>query len=145
LVGELQEWRSNPEGERGRKIEAALVRYLARMSGRPTPFGLFAGVSVGAVGASTKLQLAGRERGRRSTRLDMDYLAQLVGALSAANLRGEGVTVAVNPSAYEVSGRLRYVCTRHEGRMRTYDLVAAELSPELAQVLRQAEGGATPS
>src|SRR5262245_56136999 len=32
------------------RLESALVRYLARMAGRSTPFGLFAGWSVGTLG-----------------------------------------------------------------------------------------------
>src|SRR5437868_5765434 len=35
-------WLHEPESEQGQKIERALVRYFARMTGRATPFGLFA-------------------------------------------------------------------------------------------------------
>src|SRR5262249_4447016 len=44
LAGELDSWRRAPEGEAGQKIERALARYLARMTARPTPRALFAGV-----------------------------------------------------------------------------------------------------
>src|SRR5262249_9014744 len=50
-------WLREPEGEPGQKIERALVRYFARMAGRATPFGLFAGCSVGMVGEETRLVL----------------------------------------------------------------------------------------
>src|SRR6266568_12360 len=42
-------WLRQPESEPGQKIERALVRYFVRMAGRATPFGLFAGCSVGTV------------------------------------------------------------------------------------------------
>src|SRR5262249_25021304 len=45
----LAAWHAQPDGERGQKVERAVVRYLARMAGRPTPFGLFAGCSVGVL------------------------------------------------------------------------------------------------
>src|SRR5207248_2340598 len=54
-----------------------LARYVARMSERPTPFGLFAGCALGALGARTALELAPRARSRRRTRLDMHYLTAL--------------------------------------------------------------------
>ncbi len=42
------------------KVEAAVARYALRMAGRPAPFGLLAGVSVGEIGDATRLDL---ERG----------------------------------------------------------------------------------
>jgi hypothetical protein len=42
------------------KVLRALARYFVRMAGRPTPFSLFAGCSVGTVGASTRLDLDAR-------------------------------------------------------------------------------------
>src|SRR5712691_11535538 len=41
----LEVWVRDPDSERGQRIERAVVRYFARMAGRPTPFGLFAGGS----------------------------------------------------------------------------------------------------
>src|SRR5262249_12261857 len=63
-------WSQSPESEQGQKLERALVRYFARMTGRATPFGLFAGCSVGILGDKTRLLLAARARYRRHTRLD---------------------------------------------------------------------------
>src|SRR5437867_12851768 len=65
LEERFEVWLREPESEWGQKIERALVRYFARMAGRATPFGLFAGCSVGILGAETKLVLAERARYRR--------------------------------------------------------------------------------
>ena len=43
-------WLDAPDNERGRKVERALVRYIQRMAARCTPFGLFAGTSIGSCG-----------------------------------------------------------------------------------------------
>jgi hypothetical protein len=67
-------WIHEPESKRGRSVERTLVRYFARMAGRPTPFGLFAGPCVGRIGEKTHLVIEGRTHYRRHTRLDMDYL-----------------------------------------------------------------------
>ncbi len=84
----LPMWLDAPDSERGQKVERTLTRYLARMTTRPTPFGLFAGCSVGTLGATTQLTLGGRDGYRRHTRLDNDYLSTLIDAL----LEDSGVT-----------------------------------------------------
>ncbi|HEX8953586.1 MAG TPA: lantibiotic dehydratase, partial [Polyangia bacterium] len=77
-------WIAAPESERGLKAERSLLRYFARMCGRSTPFGLFAGCALGRVdGGATRLELAARTHYRRHTRLDMDYLFALAEALAA--------------------------------------------------------------
>ncbi|HEY6051247.1 MAG TPA: lantibiotic dehydratase, partial [Thermoanaerobaculia bacterium] len=53
----LPAWLEDPDSERGARVERTLVRYFSRMTGRPTPFGLFAGISVGSIGGRTSLTL----------------------------------------------------------------------------------------
>jgi thiopeptide-type bacteriocin biosynthesis protein len=81
LDGSYDDWLAAPNSRRGRRVERALVRYLERMAARATPFGLFAGCAVGAVGEETRLTLPPRSAHQRHTRLDMYYLCGLIGAL----------------------------------------------------------------
>src|SRR5436190_13043556 len=74
LDANLERWLADPDGERGRRAELALVRYFERMASRPTPFGLLAGCAVGTVADRTCLLLGGRSDYRRHTRLDMHFL-----------------------------------------------------------------------
>ena len=53
VIERLHLWIEDPDGERGRKVEHVLVRYFSRMTGRATPFGLFAGISTGVIGDQT--------------------------------------------------------------------------------------------
>ncbi|BFV61055.1 lantibiotic dehydratase [Kitasatospora sp. CMC57] len=57
-------------------------RYLDRMSHRPTPYGLFAGVALGTWGAGTDLAVR-RMPGRTGTRLDAAWLLALVEQLES--------------------------------------------------------------
>src|SRR5262249_28818738 len=119
LEERLDLWLGEPNGDPGQKIERALVRYFARMAGRATPFGLFAGCSVGTLDAQTdtdtRLILAERARYRRHTRLDMDYLVLITDALARAPNIGPTLAFGVNSSLYPSRGRLRYLEVRRNG------------------------------
>ncbi|HEX7253362.1 MAG TPA: lantibiotic dehydratase, partial [Thermoanaerobaculia bacterium] len=69
----LDIWIREPVSDRGKRIERAIVRYFSRLTGRATPFGLFAGTSVGRIGDRSRLVIEGADRYRRRSRLDMDY------------------------------------------------------------------------
>ena len=136
-------WIADPESERGQRVERALVKYLSRAAGRATPFGLFAGTSVGRIGDGTDLVLDASARSVRHSRLDMDYLFALAGALTMDPVRRLGFTWKPNSSLYETAGHLRYVESRLAGEERTYHLVAVESSDALSATLSRAAGGAT--
>ncbi|MCW5805635.1 MAG: lantibiotic dehydratase [Deltaproteobacteria bacterium] len=138
----LARWRAEPDSAAGQRAELAIVRYLARMAGRATPFGLFSGVSPGAIGPATELRLAPRGELRRRTRLDNDYLFALVDALAKAPAVRTRLTYHPADSLYEVAGRLRYAQPRLAGKERSYHLVAVERTPYLDATLARARGGA---
>jgi thiopeptide-type bacteriocin biosynthesis protein len=144
LEGRIDVWLRQPEGEAGQKIERALVRYFARMAGRATPFGLFAGCSAAAVGAESRLQLAGRTHYGRHTRLDMDYLVLLSDALARDTALRPALKFAVNTSLYRARGRFRYCEVRRNGKGWTHHQVALDATPYLEAMLDQANGGAPP-
>src|SRR5581483_6382808 len=119
LAGAVDAWMADPESTRGAKCERALVRYVSRMAGRATPFGLFAGVSTGTISDETALVLDARGRYRRATRLDAGYLVDVVGGLVAEPEFRERLRFAPNPSLYRCDDRRRYVHSRpaaDEGR-----------------------------
>jgi len=84
---------------------AKLLRYLIRMSTRPTPYGLFAGVALARWGPETDLSLA-PARPRTRTRPDMAWLLRLVmEAESRLEVRRRLCYVA-NPRAFVAAGRV---------------------------------------
>ncbi len=60
LAAATDQWRKDPDSDRGKRAENSLVAYLMRAAARPTPFGLFAGCTTGSIGQATRLRLAGR-------------------------------------------------------------------------------------
>jgi thiopeptide-type bacteriocin biosynthesis protein len=141
LIESLARWERDPEREPA--AELSLLRYVTRMATRPTPFGLFAGYSVGRLGETTRFELAPRARQRRRSRLDMEYVVAF-GAAVERNASGRAeLTYRPNTSLYQAGDRLRYVEDRREGRKRTYHLVAADPSGPLLDTIARARTGAT--
>lgn len=144
LEGSIDAWVADPTSESGQKTERSLVRYVSRMAARPTPFGLFAGNTVGVLGEVTQLELAPRERYRRYTRIDGDYLSDLTDALAADQAVRARLVFRPNSSLCQVAGRLRYAM-RREGESRSYSLVSLEPSDYLIATLERARKGALPA
>ncbi|HEU4404173.1 MAG TPA: lantibiotic dehydratase [Polyangiaceae bacterium] len=130
----LAAWRANPSAPRGASAEATLVRYLQRMAGRATPFGLFAGQTPGAIADRTELRLAPRASYRRRTRLRRDALLALAASAPPAT------KLRANPTIYRASAEaheLRYLAA--SGRDGEAGQAASvEASGELERVLAYA-------
>lgn len=147
LSARLAKWEKDPEGKDGQKIEQALVRYVTRMTGRPTPFGLFSGCSLGQVSAEadapTRLVVEGGASDRRCARLDFSYLTNLAEAVEKLPGVGEHVTYVPNTGIYRTGAQLHFTELVHAGSTRRYTLSAVEAGPALDAVLARARGGAT--
>lgn len=145
LAGLIDTWMADPESTRGGRCERALVRYVCRMAGRSTPFGLFAGVSGGTVAAETRLTLDGREGYRRTTRLDAGYLVDVVAGLLAEPELRERLTYTPNPSLYTCGERRRYIQSRPAADEGRHLLMSVRESDALVATLAAAGAGARPA
>jgi thiopeptide-type bacteriocin biosynthesis protein len=81
-----------------------LLRYLIRMSTRPTPYGLFAGVALAEWGDTTSLRLAGQRRMR--TRPDMEWLFDLVLEVEGRPEVRRQLCLVANRAAFFHAGRV---------------------------------------
>jgi class I lanthipeptide synthase len=141
LIGWIENWKSNPETKRGRNTERALVRYFTRMTGRPTPFGLFAGMSVGRIGKVTSLNTEALAEYRRHTRLDFDYLLNLSNQIARHPNVKKNLIYYPNSSLYRAGGQIHYVESRRDGPGRSYQFVAFEDTDYLSATLTAASRG----
>lgn len=144
LERSLEWWLQNPEGERSQRLERALYRYIARMAGRPTPFGLFAGCGVGRVCDRTHLELEGKETYRRRSRLDMEFLFNCAETIALDPPLRSDLVFGPNNTLYPVAGRYHYVRSKTDGDRRSYELVSVEQTPYLTATLQRASNGASP-
>ncbi|MFJ4723337.1 lantibiotic dehydratase [Streptomyces luteogriseus] len=89
------------DGEaRTRRLRGKLLRYLIRMSTRPTPFGMFAGVASAHWGAATDLSIAPGQPAT-CTRPDMKWLLRLVFTLESAPSVRRRLRYLTHPCVFE--------------------------------------------
>ncbi len=143
LLAGVPQWLEDPSTETGQKVERALVRYLCRMSARPTPFGLFAGCAVGTIGEHTRVRVGPISEHRRHTRIDNDQLDRLGRRLTTGTAYRHLVRLEPNTSLHALGGKLRYVEPQRSDQGRTHNLVALDDNPYLAVAIERAKTSAT--
>jgi thiopeptide-type bacteriocin biosynthesis protein len=97
--------RADRSGKHDPDTAAKLLRYLIRMSTRPTPYGLFAGVALASWGPRTDLALASG-RPRTCTRPDMAWLLRLVFELETRPEVRTHLRYVTNAAALVRAGRV---------------------------------------
>jgi thiopeptide-type bacteriocin biosynthesis protein len=123
-------------------LVVSLTRYLLRMSTRCTPFGLFAGCTLGTWAPATDIRLHTPEQIQRHTRPDMDYLCQLAQNLSKMPGIREFLLYYPNSSSYAFGQHIRFVDYHYRRKMRFHRLAAVERSEYIDRILRRAANGA---
>jgi len=125
------------------KFFFSLLKYLSRMATRSTPFGLFAGCSVGQSGEGTDIQLPYPEHYERHTRLDMNYLCALAQDIAKRKELRHMLLYYPNNSSYVVWNKLRYVEYRFLKGNRQHNIVAIDYPEYIQRLLSAAKEGAT--
>ena len=143
LYEECSQWLDDPDAECEDRMLYSLMRYFLRMSGRCTPFGLFASTSVGNVCGETRLEFGRESSFVRRTRLDMGFILHLVEAFQRDPAIRSTAILRKNSSLQVVADRGHYIATRLEQGYRRYVLESAEMDEALAEVLVVAGPGRT--
>ena len=128
-----------------KKIERtiySLYRYFSRMSTRCTPFGLFAGCSIGKIRTETNIDL--QDNFNRKTRLDMYYLCVLYDTI-VNNIRvKDGIKYYTNTTLYPTTKKFyRYIETLLINNNRKYQISEINTSYKLSEILSLAKNGVT--
>ena len=137
-------WLDRPPSRRRERMERTLVQYYARMCDRCTPFGLFAGVSVGEVGGETRLRLAGRECYRRRSALDLEQVSRLVRALLKEETVRKKLRYRPNDTLAAVPGGYQYVEAKVRGGEVRHEIAFLEADEALSAALEGRSGEPEP-
>ena len=136
LVGKL------PDKKEEERLTYSVLRYLTRMSTRCTPFGLFAGCTMGNINENTEIALCERNNYTRHTRLDMNYLCALSQDIAKIPIVKQTIKFYPNTSIYEYGDQIRYVEYKYLNAKRMHNIVSVDNSEYVQNVLKKASDGA---
>ncbi|WP_462164867.1 lantibiotic dehydratase [Pseudoalteromonas xiamenensis] len=143
LLERVAQWRAKPDSKQGKKVAQALLKYLIRMASRPTPFGLFSGITLGQVAEQTSLISGSFKQDSRKTRLDMFFLSALKEHVIKHYSRAESLQYRLNPSHYFIENQCRYIESYLSEKEVHYRLSAIESDEYFTQFLELAKHGSS--
>lgn len=136
-------YRNFEENRAGKKeeLDIAIQKYFSRTCTRSTPFGLFAGCSIGKTGESTRFTFPETDKYKRCTRLDMLYLCALIQKTERDKTLREQLRYYPNDSLYEIAEKFRYVEYHYKGVRKIHQVSSVDKTEYLEQILKLAKKG----
>ncbi|MEM9001634.1 MAG: lantibiotic dehydratase family protein [Bacteroidota bacterium] len=143
LYVELEKWMNGQlQEKRSKKVKLSFLKYLTRLATRCTPFGLFAGCSLGKIAMDTTITMEEYTLHKRHTRLDMNYLVALSQQLAKNRTIKKQLRFYPNSSIYKFGNQLRYIEYHYIESIRHHHIVEVDHSIYLQKVLDRATSGA---
>jgi hypothetical protein len=143
LFRELKKWETGEilDEKSIKKIRISFLKYLSRLSSRPTPFGLFAGTSLGKIeGIDAKIII--NLKHSRNTRLDMNVTGLVIESIEKNIEIKNKLIYFQNTSIYDFCNKLRYVeCSYKDGNIK-HQIVEIENSEYIIKILNSVKNGA---
>ena len=146
LVTALDKWKSDPSSLSHKKrdgLQLSLLKYIARISTRCTPFGLFAGCTVGKIASETKIILNSTEKFSRFTQFDMQFWVVLLQDFAKREEVTSRLNYYPNNSIYALGDFYRYVEYNYVKTKREHSISALRKTALLSDLILQAKSGMT--
>lgn len=137
---EMVKWMESDDNlpKKDQQMLTSCIRFISRMAFRATPFGIFAGITVGKWSESKRVGFTLNGCGKSHTLLDMSLLFSLGRSLEAHPFVRRSVRFFPNSSIYAAGHSLRYIEKMSNGHNR---LVSVSRCEVLEELLHLAEGG----
>lgn len=139
LYEQMEDWLSN-ETICSEKLLLSLYKYVLRSGFRCTPFGMFAGTSVGSINQGKTHVDISVSHYQRVSRIDMGLFAELIQKLLKATKLDHSLFY-INSSLFEKAEVYRYNDYKVSNRKREYFLSEMEKSPYLDHIISAANNG----
>lgn len=123
------------------KENETYYKYYTRACSRCTPFGLFAGCSVGHWGDKTKVTIGEIKSHEVFPRLDMDYLGKIVRNLERNASIRERMLFYPNQTLYKIGDSYRFVESFYLKNHRLHQISSIESDIYIEQILKKAANG----
>lgn len=144
LVSEIKKYLNGSlDSKEKEKLELSVYRYYLRMCYRCTPFGMFAGISLGKISGQTILHLAPSSNYKKNTRLDTHFLSSVVHEILKDRVVRGSIKWYANNTSYAVGEKLRYIEYRIDKDSRSHHLTHVDHSQYVQMILDKAQLGAT--
>ncbi len=124
--------------KRTKRVYSSLLRYIIRMSTRPTPFGLFSGVAIGILADQTNVQLSASKIEHIRTRPDMSWLLHIIQKIEGDPKILPQLSVIVNRAVYLTESRIVIPQADVYGQNDDRS-ITLRLTPVVQYVLEQAQ------
>ncbi|WP_281234895.1 lantibiotic dehydratase family protein [Flavobacterium gelatinilyticum] len=146
LKKQLDKWLlddSSLSNKKKEALELTSLKYIARMSSRCTPFGLFAGCSVGKLNSETNITIASLDKHKRFTQFDMQYWVAMLQDIAKSDKARFHLKFFPNSSIYEIGDFYRFIEYKYVNTKREHQISALRKSYLLEEILNQAKSGIT--
>ena len=127
LYSELEKYRAYPisfSKDKTSSLEQSLLKYIARISARATPFGLFAGCTTGTFDVETSIELQSKEKYTSHTQFDMQFWTHLLQELGKEESVRATLDFYPNSSMYKIGDFYRYVEYKFVNKRREHTISA---------------------
>jgi lantibiotic biosynthesis protein len=144
LLATIDKWNKNPESinvEKTTKLEHTLLKYVARIATRCTPFGLFAGCGVGNFANETNIVVRATQEYSRHTQFDMHFWVNLLDEFSSRKEVQEQILYFPNNSLYSIGDFYRFVAYKYVNSKREHSICALRKSELLAVLIQESANG----
>lgn len=127
LYNELEKYKLNPHSfseEKAKNLEISLIKYLARISARATPFGLFAGCTTGVFTTETLVELQPITNYTTHTQFDMQFWTHWLQELGKEEAVRQHLIYYPNSAMYKIGDFFRYIEYRFVNKRREHTIAA---------------------
>lgn len=146
LKKQLDKWfleTSSLSNEKKEALKLTFLKYIARMSSRCTPFGLFAGCSVGKLDSETNITIESLDQHKRFTQFDMQYWVAMLQNVAKRDEVALHLKYYPNSSIYEMGGFYRFIEYKYVNTKREHTISAFRKSHLLEEIVLKTKSGIT--
>ena len=144
LLRELEKLSNNPnqiDPDKKINLELALLKYIARLSSRATPFGVFAGCTTGFLANETFIQIDSVEKHEVFTQFDMHYWISLLQDISKNASFQKNLIYYPNSSLYKIADFYRYIEYEYVNKKREHTLSSFRVNPVIDMLIENSKTG----